>query len=103
MIRNSTNKKMINHIPVVSIVTYLPRRSFTTSTADDGDDFGENEPVAVLLKGMPFGVLTSDIKKFFEEYKYLPTSIEIGLNREGKHSGSGCILFEDEGEAALAV
>jgi len=102
MIRNSTNKKMIKHIPVVSIVTYLPKRSFTSST-DDNAYFRESDLVAVLLKGLPFGVQNNDIKNFFGEYEYIPTSLEIGLNREGKHNGAGCILFEDEGEAALAV
>jgi len=46
---------------------------------------------------LSFGATSSDIKNFFQEYRYLPTSVEIGLNSEGKHNGAGCILFEDEG------
>jgi len=82
MIRNSTNKKMINHIPVVSVMTNLPRRSFSYSRTG-GKNFDDDDPVAVLLKGMPFTAELSDIKKFFKSYKYLPTSVEIGLNKAG--------------------
>jgi len=55
------------------------------------------------MKGLPFGVEYSHIKEFFEGYKYLPTSVEIGLNEIGRHTGAGCILFENEGEATIAV
>jgi RNA recognition motif-containing protein len=61
------------------------------------------EHVSLKLRGLPFQIKNTDISTFFSGYKYVPDSIIIGRNQDGRPNGFGAILFETELECKKAL
>jgi len=60
-------RKGISHNPMTSLVSQMPRRSFSSPA----DSFEDSAPVAVKIMGLPFRCRFEDIKQFFGSYKML--------------------------------
>ena len=65
---------------------------------DDRDD-----EVAVRIHGMPFQATREEIYEFFADYKVVPDTLIYGLADDGRKSGLGSLIFENEEEAAKAA
>jgi len=57
----------------------------------------------VKLEGLPYRVRESEIEDFFRGFDYIPGSVELGKNSDGRMSGDAWIQFRDEGAARQAV
>ena len=54
------------------------------------------------MRGLPWRVETEEIEQFFEGTAWVRDSVLIGKLDDGKSTGWGCILFENEEECANA-
>lgn len=70
---------------------------------DMSDRFGQDDKVAVKIRGLPYQVRYEEINDFFGDFKSINRSVILGLNNEGRKNGFGAILFEDEEEASAAA
>ena len=62
---------------------------------------GEN--IALMLRGLPFQIKPADLQMFFQNYAYVQGSIFLGKNNEGRRTGYGAILFQNEAECLRAM
>jgi len=70
---------------------------------DMSDRFGQDDKVAVKIRGLPYQVRYEEIQDFFGDFKVIPRSVILGLNNEGRKNGFGAILFDNEEEASAAA
>ena len=54
------------------------------------------------MRGLPWRAETEEIEQFFEGTAWVRDSVLIGKLDDGKSTGWGCVLFENEEEAANA-
>ena len=68
-------------------------------------DFGFNngDMVVVKLRGLPYQVRYEEVAEFFQDYKYINQSVQLGVNYEGRKNGFGAILFDSQEEAERAA
>ena len=59
--------------------------------------------VALKLRGLPFQIKANDISFFFSDYEHVPNSVFLGKNQDGRRTGFGTILFENEEECKRAM
>eukprot|EP00466_Bigelowiella_natans_P004461 jgi/Bigna1/79884/fgenesh1_pg.66_\ len=57
----------------------------------------------VKLEGLPYRVRESEIEDFFRGFDFIPGTVELGKNSDGRMSGDAWIQFRDEGAARQAV
>jgi len=55
------------------------------------------------MLGLPWAVTEEEIEEFFEKFAYVRGSIRIGELDDGRKTGQGIILFENEDVAADAM
>jgi len=61
-----------------------------------------DEQTVVKIRGLPYNIRYEEVGDFFKDYKYIPQSVVLGVNYEGRKNGFGAILFENEEIAAEA-
>ena len=54
------------------------------------------------MRGLPWRAETEEIEQFFEGTAWVRDSVLIGKLDDGKSTGWGCVLFENEEECANA-
>ena len=64
---------------------------------------GDDDMVAVKVRGLPYSAQYEDVSEFFKDFHYIERSVVMGLGYDGRKNGFGAILFEDEKEAKEAM
>lgn len=59
--------------------------------------------VAVKLRGIPYRSAPQEIEAFFAGYGFIPESVKIGQDPDGRSSGEAWISFGTDEEARRAV
>ena len=54
------------------------------------------------MRGLPWRATDEEVLEFFQDYKVKEGSLQFGQGEDGRRTGWGCILFENEDEAARA-
>ena len=55
------------------------------------------------MRGLPYRATDEEVIEFFKDYKIKEDSLQWGQGDDGRKNGWGCILLENEDEAARAA
>ena len=64
---------------------------------------GNDDNVALKLRGLPWQVTEDDVINFFDGYKLVEGSVKIERGEDDRITGFGAALFETEEEAQRAM
>ena len=87
----------------------MPREDYNTMTdlqvhgPDLSSKYDRDDEVALRIHGLPFQATREEIYEFFADYKFVPDTLIFGLADDGRKSGLGSLIFENEEEAAKAA
>lgn len=70
---------------------------------DLSSKYDQEELVALRIHGLPFRTSREEITEFFADYKLVPDTVIFGFADDGRKSGLGAIIFENEEEAQKAA
>ena len=63
----------------------------------------ETEMRCLMMRGIPYNTDNHEVYRFFHGFGYVEKSLKLELNRTGRMTGRGSLLFRDEEKASHAL
>jgi len=92
----------LTNVCLVTEVSDSEPRTTESGNLPSAGEIGPDSYVGMRMRGLPFQATEDDINVFFADYKLASDSIKFGMSADGRKSGEGACLFENETDCKAA-